>query len=261
MHNDSPTPKWEHFEPNLILGAHVLCYDEIDSTMDIAWMWADHGAPHGVAVRASAQRAGRGRFSRRWVSGPDESLLLSLVLRNPPVAVDAPIAVAATLAIADTVTAITSVECGIKWPNDVQVGGKKIAGVLVETRVSNPRDSTSVLGIGLNVNLDPRSNPQLQDLATSIANITGKPSKLNMVQSSLLKSLDSAFNEMQVNPSSLMDRWRSSLSTIGQEITIHERNRTLTGVAIDVDHNGYLLLRTRDNLVHVLAEGDVTLRG
>jgi biotin-(acetyl-CoA carboxylase) ligase len=110
------------------------------------------------------------------------------------------------------------------------------------------------------VNLDPSSNPQLQDLASSIANISGKPSKLNVVQACLLKCLDSAFNEMQVNPSSLIDRWRSSLSTIGSEITIHERNRTLTGVAIDVDRNGYLLLRTRDNLVHVLAEGDVTLR-
>lgn len=261
MNNDSPKPTWERFDPSRTLGSHVLVYDEVDSTMDVAWTLADADAPHGTVVRAATQRTGRGRFNRRWISGRDESLLLSIVLRNPPVAVEAPISVAATLAVADTVASVAGVDCGIKWPNDVQISGKKISGVLVEGRITSDRQSTWVLGIGLNVNLNPSDAPQLDGIATSISETLGAGADLDTVQTTLLMNLDAHFEAMKTNPDVSVNRWKSRLTTLGQEITVHQRDTVLTGVAVDVDRNGHLLLRTSDSMVHVLVEGDVTLRG
>ena len=155
---------------------------------------------------------------------------------------------------------MAGVECGIKWPNDIQVDGMKIAGILVEARVTSDRRSNWVLGIGLNVNVDLSSNPQLQDIATSIASVSGEAISLDDVESALLTNLDSQFNAMKADRAASINRWRDRLTTLGKEITVHERDRVLTGVAVDVDRNGHLLLRTSDKMVHVLAEGDVTLR-
>jgi BirA family biotin operon repressor/biotin-[acetyl-CoA-carboxylase] ligase len=260
MNTNSPKPTWERFDPARTVGAHVFVYDAVDSTMDVAWALADAGYPHGTAVRASTQRTGRGRFSRRWISGRDESLLLSVVLRNPPVATDAPISVGVTLAVANTVAAIAGLECGIKWPNDVQVDGRKIAGVLVEARVTSDRRSMWVMGVGLNVNMDPTRDPQLDGIATSISHASGNAADLDTVQDTLLANLDSEFDAMTADPAVTIHRWKAQLTTLGQEITVHERDRVLTGVAVDVDRNGHLLLRTNDRMVHVLVEGDVTLR-
>ena len=261
MSNGQPAPRSERFYPKRTVGAHVLAFDEVDSTMDVAWALADDDYRHGTVARASTQRTGRGRFSRRWISGRDESLLLSVILRSPPLAIDSPISIAATLAVADTVAAVIGEGCGIKWPNDVQVAGKKIAGVLVESRVLSDGQATSVLGIGLNVNLDPSSDPQLEQIATSIANVLGETVDLDEVEAALLANLDDQIDAMMANAPSVIERWRARLTTIGQEITVHARDRVLTGVAVDVDHNGHLLLRTSDRMVHRLAEGDVTLRG
>lgn len=260
MNANSPQPTWERFDPARTLGAHMFVYGAVDSTMDVAWALADAGYPHGTVVRASMQRTGRGRFSRRWISGRDESLLLSVVLRNPPVETDAPISVMATLAIANTVAGIAGLESGIKWPNDVEVNGRKIAGVLVEARVTSDRCAIWVMGVGLNVNLDPSSYPQLDGAATSISDASGNAADLDTVQNALLANLDSEFDTMKADPAVTINRWKARLTTLGQKITVHERNRVLTGVAIDVDRNGHLLLRTNDRMVHVLTEGDVTLR-
>ena len=260
MVNESPFRVWERFDPRHTLGGHILVYDEVDSTMDVAWALMDKGYRHGTVVRAAAQRMGRGRFARRWVTGHDESLLLSVVVRNPPTRFDAPLMIASTLAVANTVTTITGVNCGIKWPNDVEINGKKIAGILIETRVTVDRRAQWVLGIGVNVNLDPSTVPSLHHIATSMMVAAGGTVSLEYVQSTLLENLEHQFNEMDSNSLAPLKQWKALLTTIGKEITVHGREGTLSGIAVDVDHNGHLLLRTRNNMVHVLPEGDVTLR-
>ena len=96
--------------------------------------------------------------------------------------------------------------------------------------------------------------------ATSISDASGNAADLDTVQNALLANLDSEFDTMKADPAVTINRWKARLTTLGQKITVHERNRVLTGVAIDVDRNGHLLLRTNDRMVHVLTEGDVTLR-
>jgi BirA family biotin operon repressor/biotin-[acetyl-CoA-carboxylase] ligase len=126
------------------LGRPRLHLRETDSTNERARVLASAGAPHGTLVTARAQTAGRGRQGRRWEAAPGSALLCSLVLRE----VDELLSLRAGLAVAD----VAGAEARVKWPNDVLVGGRKVAGVLVEAR---PQDGWAVLGIGVNLVVAP----------------------------------------------------------------------------------------------------------
>jgi BirA family biotin operon repressor/biotin-[acetyl-CoA-carboxylase] ligase len=256
----TPLPLWERFDAGREIGRHVLGFAEVGSTMDVVWERFDAGASHGTVVQAATQSQGRGRFARRWVSNPGESLLISALVTRPPTTIGALLPNAATLAVADTVRAVAGIGCAIKWPNDVIVNGLKIAGVLVESRVDTDGGGAAVVGIGLNVNLGTGGHADLAGIATSLSAETGGEHDLRIVAASLLTSLESALKAM-LGPGQIIERWRSILDTLGQEITVHQRERTLTGTAEDVDDAGHLLLRTADGMLHTLSEGDVTLNG
>ncbi len=130
------------------LGTPRLHLRETTSTNDRARALAGAGAPHGTLVTAGAQSAGRGRQGRSWVAPPDRALLMSLLLRDPP----ALLPLLAAVAVAETVGDAAQ----IKWPNDVLLDGRKVAGILVEGR---PQERWAVLGIGLNVAVDVAALP------------------------------------------------------------------------------------------------------
>jgi BirA family transcriptional regulator, biotin operon repressor / biotin---[acetyl-CoA-carboxylase] ligase len=251
---------WERFTPDRVIGAHVLAYDEVDSTMDVARQLADAGASHGTTVRAGTQRVGRGRFARRWESAPGDSLLLSVVLRMPPLAVDALVSVAGALAVRDSVASLLGKPCAIKWPNDVQVDGKKIAGVLVESQVATDGTGFAILGLGFNVNLDPQKFKGIAETATSLAAERGRAVDIDEVENLLLKNLDEIIASLIADSDNVLERWSERLSTIGQQIAVHGRDGVVSGEAVGVDEHGALLLRDKTGVVHTLPEGDVTLQ-
>ena len=263
-----PRPDWERFGPAAVIGRHVYGYRSLSSTMDAAWALADGGAAHGTAVVAGTQTRGRGRFDRTWVSGPGESLLASVVLR-PQAAIAPLLTVIGCLTVLDAVRELCgpqfAVKCAVKWPNDVHVAGKKLCGVLAEGRIYTTGTASAggagvaVLGIGLNVNLDPAHHPELAATATSILAETGRATDLRRAGDALFRSLDACYGGAE--PAALIARWREALDTLGKRVTVRERGATLTGLAEDVDATGRLLLRTDDGALHALSEGDVTLAG
>jgi BirA family biotin operon repressor/biotin-[acetyl-CoA-carboxylase] ligase len=252
-------PAWERFESNREIGQHLLTYDTVGSTMDVAWSLAETGAEHGTVVRAQSQSQGRGRFSRRWVAEPGESLLVSVLLRSPASGLGVLLPIAATLALRDTVRGIDGLGPSIKWPNDVLVKGRKIAGVLVEVRADTDGHGIAVLGIGLNVNMDPANHPDIREAATSIRAETGAMHSVESVGDALFDRLADTLRLMTSDADFLVARWREGLATIGTKVTVRGRQAVLSGTAEDVDGEGCLLLRTPDGVVHRLAEGDVTL--
>ena len=260
MQNLGVWPTWERFYPDRVVGARVLEYGMVDSTMDVARAAAVGGAPHGTVVRAETQRVGRGRFSRRWESNPEDSLLVSIVLRMPPLPIDAALSVAGSLAVRDTVAEMLGVDCGIKWPNDVLVGGKKISGVLVESQITVGGDGFAILGIGLNVNLTPEAFDGIAETATSLAITRGTAVDVDGVEEALLRNLDGVVAALVGGNTPIVDRWRTHLTTLGQEVTVHARDGAVQGEAVDVDEQGALLLRALGGAVHRMMEGDVTLR-
>lgn len=240
------------------IGCRILHYASLDSTMDEAGRLAAEGCPEGLVVVAEEQTAGRGRFSRSWISGPGESLLLSVVLR--PTAEQLPQAnMAATLAVAETVDSRVNGPVTIKWPNDVRIGGRKVAGILIEADSQTGRVSSAVVGIGLNISVDTAAHPEIADTATSIAEQSGAPVERAEVLVHLLRRFDDLYAQVQ-GGKSLTPKWSSRLDTLGLDIRVRRGDDVLSGTARKVDDQGNLVLERPDGSTVTVVGGEVTLQ-
>lgn len=231
-----------------IVGGKVILLDEVSSTNDYAKRIAPE-VPEGTVVVAKRQTAGRGRKGRSWAS-PEGGLWMSVVLKPPRV--DPRLVFVGALAVTDTL-ADFGISAGIKWPNDVWAGGRKVSGILAEGR----GQEYTVLGIGLNVN---NSIPEeLGEKAISMAELLGSEVPLERVLERLLRHLDGWYRVFLERPDLLMTKVRESTFIIGMTVTVEEGNAKVTGRVLDVLEDGSLLLSAEGKLTRVLY-GDVSLR-
>lgn len=240
------------------IGAQTLRFRSVASTMDEAWRLADAGASHGVVVIAGEQTAGRGRFSRRWESGESDCLMASALLRPSPDAARL-LSVAGALAAADAAERAAGVVCAFKWPNDAQVNGRKLCGVLVETRASAEGSVASVLGVGLNVNLRPQEHPRIEESATSLAAEAGREFAAQDVESAFIAALRERYAQCADAPHALIADWSARLSTLGREVSVRLRDGALRGVAESVDDRGRLVLRLPSGERKTVDEGEAAV--
>jgi BirA family biotin operon repressor/biotin-[acetyl-CoA-carboxylase] ligase len=238
------------------IGRNMIFYPVLTSTMDAAREAAIKGATEGTLVIADEQTAGRGRLRRAWLS-PTGCLTFSLIL-YPETRLLPFLVMASALAVADTVEAATAVKPDIKWPNDVLAGGKKISGILIETGICEGRSGYAVIGIGLNVNLDPAGCPGISDTATSLSMSAGKYFSRAAVLIELLARLESRYEEL-VTGAPVFETWRLRLSTLGKDVKVKTGNEIFEGRAEDVASDGALMLRLKNGLLLKLPAGDVTL--
>ena len=244
-----------------VIGQKIIYYDTLNSTMDEAIRQAENGAPEGVVVIANKQTKGRGRYNRRWSSLPGEDLLFSIILK--PTVTELPyINMAATMSVAKSISKITSLNPVIKWPNDLQVNGRKISGILIETEIGLNEVSKvdySIVGIGVNVNSDLSQMTDIRYRATSMyKEIDKKIERIDM-----LKSILEFFNEFyqQIKSGkSLTEDWTSWLDTLGQNISLRYLDQVITGRAESVDEQGNLIVVMPDSSIFRAVAGEVTLR-
>ena len=241
-----------------LVGRRIVYRELLGSTMDEARTLAEGGEPEGTVVVAEEQTRARGRFDRAWVSPPGDSLSLSLLLR-PTTAQLHYVNMAATLAVAKAVGDVTGLDAAIKWPNDVRVGGRKISGILVETAMDGAEVTYAVVGVGLNVNLDPSSYPEIAAIATSMLMETGRRTDRTTVLRLLLQHLDDLYGEVRAGHS-LTDRWSERLETLGRRVEVRWRDRVVKGLARTVDEHGNLLLTRPDGSTFTAVAGEVTLQ-
>ena len=240
------------------LARTVHAFDTLPSTSELAFRLAGEGAEHGELVVAETQTAGRGRRGRSWASPPGKNLYVSLVLRPELPPQRAPeLTLLAAVAVAETLRG-EGVEASIKWPNDVQVGGKKIAGILTELSAEADRVHFVVLGIGVNLNAAPSDfPPEVGEMATSVFRVLGRRVNRAAFVARLMKVLEQwldTHEEQGFGP--VRARWRALSSTLGLEVLVKTERRELRGLAEDIDSDGALLLRTDDGVERVVA-GDV----
>jgi BirA family transcriptional regulator, biotin operon repressor / biotin---[acetyl-CoA-carboxylase] ligase len=202
-----------------------------DSTNERARELAALGAPHGTLVTADEQTAGRGRQGREWVAAPGSSLLLSLVLRSPTDALP--------LAAAVAVCEALPVDAAIKWPNDIWIGGAKVAGILVEAR---PQEGWAVLGVGVNVS----DAPDLPH-TTSLGGAVGVEELLERLLLALDRWLSRPLPEV-------LAAWRSRDALLGETV----RWQNGSGKGVGIDEAGALLVDTGSGVV-ALQAGEVHL--
>ena len=217
----------------------------VDSTQTVAFALAADGAADRTVVVAQAQTAGRGRRGRLWLDEPGASLLTSIILRPRLEPARLPtLSLAAGVAVVEALERVTGLKPRLKWPNDVLVDGRKLAGILLESRIAP--SPLVVLGIG--VNLAQRVFPaDLAERATSVRLASGRRVDADTLLTALLESLDAWRTRLETEGwAPIRERWRALTETLGRRVSVDG----VEGVAVDVDEDGAL----------IVAEGDVRRR-
>jgi len=238
------------------IGRRIYAYDATDSTMDIAHRLAGAGEPEGSVVVAERQSRGRGRLGRSWLSPKGKGIYISVILRPTVQLQTVPlVTLMAAVAAARAVERETGLRPGIKWPNDLMLGGKKIAGILTELNAELNRARYVIIGIGMNVNT-PKT--QLPARATSLAEEKGGRLDRVSLARALLVEVDRAYAEfLSEGFDGILEAWRGFASFLGRRIRVVAEGRTVDGQAVDVDSNGALLVRTDNGFVEPVAAGEV----
>jgi BirA family transcriptional regulator, biotin operon repressor / biotin---[acetyl-CoA-carboxylase] ligase len=221
------------------LGLPRLHVRSIGSTNDRARELAAAGAPHGTLVTAGHQRAGRGRQGRTWIAPPGSALLMSVVVRDSPRLLPLVAGVAVAAAIGP--------EAAIKWPNDVLVGGRKVAGILVEAR---PQDGWAVVGVGVNVAVRPEDLPE--DVRARAGTLGRTPADVEPLLEAVLAALE---DRLAVPAEAVLAEWRERDALAGHEITWAGGR----GLATGVDGEGRLLVVLPEGGRTALDAGEVHL--
>jgi BirA family biotin operon repressor/biotin-[acetyl-CoA-carboxylase] ligase len=228
-----------------------LWFEDIGSTNTAAVRLAERGAKEGSVIAANAQRAGRGRLGRSWASPSGAGLYASVVLR--PRAPSSLVSIAAGVAIAQGVQAATGLAVGLKWPNDVYVGLRKVAGILAEAGQS-PSGAFVVVGFGINV-FRASYPSDVADRATSIEAELGRPPDRGLLFAEVLAALAEIYADMTGGGASgILDRWRERAgATLGRSVEWTDSAGTHRGTTRDIDGDGALIIETDGGVRRVIA--------
>jgi BirA family biotin operon repressor/biotin-[acetyl-CoA-carboxylase] ligase len=241
------------------LGRAVHFHETVGSTNELAFRLAHDGAEHGEVVVAEQQTAGKGRRGRAWVSPPGLNLYFSAILRPELPPQRAPeLTLVAAVALTEVLRESGS-EAFIKWPNDVQIDGLKVAGILTELSAEPERVHFVVLGVGVNLNAQPDHFPEeLRSTATSLAITRGQRVPRALFAAALWNRLEEWLDlHLETGFDAVRQRWRELSSTLGQDVLVRTDRREFRGLAEDIDTSGALLVRTEEGSVERVLAGDV----
>ncbi|MBJ6762419.1 biotin--[acetyl-CoA-carboxylase] ligase [Myxococcaceae bacterium JPH2] len=241
------------------LGRVIHHHETIGSTNEAAFRRAQDGAEHGEVVVAEQQTAGKGRRGRAWASPAGLNLYFSAILRPELPPQRAPeLTLVAAVALAEALREAGS-DAAIKWPNDVQIGGRKVAGILTELSAEPERVHFVVVGVGVNLNSTLEHFPEeLRESATSLSIALGKrvaraaftAALWTCLEEWLDRYLESGFEPVRA-------RWKALSSTLGQDVLVRTDRSELRGRAEDIDPSGALLVRTEAGVLERVLAGDV----
>ncbi len=229
-------------------------YETLPSTQPVAIKLAECGAASGTAVVAGQQTAGVGRYGHSWHSEPDTGLYVSLIVYPPIEPATRPVlTLALGLAVAEAIARTAGLKCDLRWPNDVMVNGRKLAGILVQLA-----GNAAVAGIGINVNHEsfPRD---IADVATSICMATGRRYDCADLLAALLQSAD-AYSKMlnEAGKSAIITAFtRASSYARGKHVRVDMGDRSVEGITAGLDDYGFLRLLKNDGRMETIVAGGV----
>ncbi len=249
------------------VGREIVYRARLGSTNDLAQELARQRAREGTLVIADEQTAGRGRLGRQWLSPPCTNLLMSLLFYPPLAPAQAQrMTMVCALAVADALQCVAGVRADIKWPNDILLRGKKVAGVLTELGLQGDALAYTVVGIGLNVNLSASQMPApLRQAATSAAIEKGEPVSREALLAAILNGVERRYERLRQGESPVAE-WSARLATLGRRVCVTDMSGDAStaasweGRAERVDDDGALWLRLDDGTPHRVLAGDVSLR-
>ena len=244
----------ERFGRTLYLLAHT------PSTNDEAKGLARQGAPEGTVVLAEHQTQGRGRQGRTFVSPAGVGIYLSLLVRPLIEAARLPqLTLLVAVATAEALSEVSALPVGLKWPNDVEIHGKKLAGILTEAVVGVEASPVVIIGIGINVNTSLQQfPPPLRQHVTSLALAAGHPFSRSQLIATLLRHLDRLYHTFQQGDMSfILERWLHYGWIVGRRVRFYQTAGTGEGIVVGLDRDGALLVQTPGNVPQRLVSGEV----
>jgi len=241
-----------------VIGKKVIVMDTVTSTMDEAFRLGMENCPEGTVVCAEAQSKGRGRLGRAWISPKGKGLYFSFVLRpHLPLNQLAQLTLMSAVALCEAIEGSSELKPLIKWPNDILLEGRKLAGILTELRAESDQVNFVVVGIGLNINT---SVHQLVTGAGSLKIAAGHSFNRALVFQAILRSLEKWYLKLLHHEfAQVMEEWKKRECTLNKRLKITAPNGTIEGEAIDLDEDGALLIRKDNGLVIKKSAGDVIL--
>ena len=245
-----------------VVGRDIQVFEQTTSTNDVAEKLARDGVREGVVVFAESQTKGRGRLGRVWMSPTRKGLWFSVLLRpNLRPQETTQLTVISATALRRAIKTVVGITADIKWPNDLLIGGKKVAGILTEMSAEVDRVRHIILGIGLDVNQETNEfAPDLRKIATSLRIEAGEPVCRAEIATEILRELDLDYARILAGKfSEVADEWEAACITIGKNVAVHTGDRKFRGHAESLDDDGALLVRTEHGLLERVIGGDVTL--
>lgn len=242
------------------MGRRIHYFQTIDSTNSEAYNLALNGAKQGEIVVAESQKRGRGRLGRKWFSPPFSNLYLSVILRPriPPHQASL-VTLMAAVATAEAIEKYLNLKPLIKWPNDILLENRKVAGLLNEIRSEGDRIDFIILGIGININMEETQFPEeIRPLATSLKIEKGEPISRKELLCNLLKELEEWYEIfLKEGGDRILKAWREKSKIKGRVIRVSSFGQSLMGKAIDVDSEGALILKINKGERRRIVAGDV----
>lgn len=242
------------------LGRDILVFRETSSTNDVALRLGSDGAAHGTVVVAESQTGGRGRHGRVWHSKQGGGLWISVLLRpDAPPSLWPGLALAAGCAVAETAESLGAPECRLKWPNDVVVAGRKIAGILLESRTASRPASGGFVVVGIGLNLEQRDFPEeIAGVAISLPQAGGCPCGVNAAAPRLLSSLEEWYGRWSGDFGAVVDECNRRDALRGQAVHLAVGEETVDGTAWGIGRDGALVIRLDDGSEYHAQYGEAT---
>jgi BirA family transcriptional regulator, biotin operon repressor / biotin---[acetyl-CoA-carboxylase] ligase len=240
------------------IGHDIHYFKEVDSTNDVAKYLAEDGAEEGTTVIAEIQNRGKGRRGKTWISPPG-GVWMSIILRPDIPPFNAPqLTLVTGVAVAETLKKECNLDVGIKWPNDILIGNKKVCGILTEVDASIEKVNYVVVGIGIDMNVDvPLFPPDLQKGATSLKNELNTEINGAILVQKFLLEFENIYNEFKEGKfPEILKEWRSLSKTIGNNVEVRSRGKTIRGEAVGINKEGILILELEDGTLRKIISGE-----
>jgi BirA family biotin operon repressor/biotin-[acetyl-CoA-carboxylase] ligase len=246
------------------IGTKIHLFSNVDSSNTVAFQLALKGASEGEVVVVDSQTTGKGRMGRRWESPAGVNIYLSIILRPlfPPGKIPL-ITLMTAVACAEGIEELTGLLPGIKWPNDLLLGEKKLGGILTEADMEMDRINFVIVGIGINVNMPRSAFPSsIRDTATSLREALSKQvSRVPLIQALLWKFEQWYTRFKEGRGEAIKGRWEELARIRGKEVAIDFMGETVQGQALEIDADGALLVQEAGGEVKRIVAGDVHVRG
>lgn len=240
------------------MGKDIHYFKEVDSTNDVAKYLAENGAEEGTVVVAEIQNRGKGRRGKTWISPPG-GVWMSIILRPDILPSRAPqLTLVTGVAVAETLKKELKLNVGIKWPNDILIGNKKVCGILTEVNASINKVNYVIVGIGIDMNVDvPLFPPDLQKGATSLKNELDTEINGAILVQKFLLNLEKLYSQFTADKfPDILNEWRSLSKTIGSRVEVRTRGKTVQGYAVGINKDGILILELDDGSLKKMISGE-----